>query len=194
MKTYLKFFKKHENLLTRKLAFTITVSGLSGSGKTTVAREIAKVFKLKIINAGDLFRKYAQQNKMSLDKTSKSFPASIDYEIDKMTLKLAQKGGYVIVGRLSAWVAGEWADCRIFVQSNKKIRDERIAQRDNLSISAARIYVAERDKRDCDRYQKLYKINLKDKAVYNLTVHNNKITLSRLRKEIIQKLKDFLQK
>ena len=78
MKTYLKFFKKHENLLTRKSALTITVSGLSGSGKTTVAREIAKVFKLKIINAGDLFRKYAQQNKMSLDKTAKSFPASID--------------------------------------------------------------------------------------------------------------------
>ncbi len=194
MKTYLKFFKKHENLLIKKSALTITVSGLSGSGKTTVAREIAKVFKLKIINAGDLLRKYARQNKMSLDKTSKSFPALIDCEIDKMTLKLAQKGGHVIVGRLSAWVAGEWADCRIFVQSNKKIRDKRIAQRDNLSISAAGISVTERDKRDRDRYQKLYKIDLKNKAVYNLTIRNNKITLLKLKKEIIQKLKDFLQK
>ena len=194
MKTYLKFLKKDENLLAKKSGLTITVSGLSGSGKTTVAKEIAKVFKLKLANAGDLFRKYARQKKISLDKMSKLLPPNLDYQTDKMMLGLAQKGGYVLVARLSAWVAGDWADCRVFVQCNKNIRDKRIAQRDGLSISAARINVSNRDKRDCGRYKKLYQIDLKDKTVYNLIIHNNKITLPKLKKEIIQRLKDFLKK
>jgi len=194
MKTYLKFLRKYENSSVKKSGLTITVSGLSGSGKSTVAREIAKIFKLKLINAGDLFRKYARQKKMSLGKVSKSFPASIDYQIDKMTLEAAQKGRCVIVGRLSAWVTGEWADCRVFVQCNKKIREERIAQRDNLTIPAARINVNNRDKGDCSRYEKLYKINLKDKTIYNLIIRNNEITLPKLKKEISQRLKDFLKK
>jgi len=194
MKTYLKFLRKYENLSAKKSGLTITVSGLSGSGKSTVAKEIAKVFKLKLINAGDLFRKHARENKISLDKMSKLLPSKIDYQIDKMTLELAQKGGHVLVARLSAWVAGDWADCRIFVQSNKKIRDKRIAQRDNLTISAARVNVRNRDKRDCSRYEKLYKINLRDKTVYNLIIRNNEITLPKLKKEIIKKIKDFLKK
>lgn len=194
MKTYLKLLKKYEDISEKKSGLIITVSGLSGSGKTVVAEEIARVFNLKLINAGDLFREYAHQKNLSLDKTSKSLPMAIDHQIDKMTLTLAQKGGCVLVGRLSAWVAGEWADCRIFVQCLKKVRDRRIAARDNLSLSDARINVRDRDERDLLRYKKIYGINLKDKTIYNLVIHNNEITLPKLKREVIKKIKDFLKK
>jgi len=194
MKTYLKFLRKHENLSAKKSGLTITVSGLSGSGKSTVAKEIAKVFKLKLINAGDLFRKYARQNKIFLDKMSKFLPPKIDYQMDKMTLELAQKGGHVLVARLSAWVAGDWADCKIFVQCDKKIRYKRVAEREGLSLLRAKIKVENRDKRDYQRYKTLYNVDTNDKEIYNLIIRNNEITLPKLKKEIIKKIKDFLKK
>ena len=42
-----------------KKGITITVSGLSGTGKGTVSDALAKEFKLKKISSGDLFRKLA---------------------------------------------------------------------------------------------------------------------------------------
>jgi len=194
MKTYLKFLKKYENLSTQKSGLTITVSGLSGSGKTTVAKEIAKAFKLKLVNAGDLSREYATKNKMTLDEMSKALPPKIDYQIDKMLLDLAQRGGHVLVARLSAWVAGDWADCRVFVQCNKKIRHQRVAEREGLSLLRAKVKIENRDYGDYQRYRKLYDIDINDKNIYNLIINNNQISLEELKRETVKKIKDFLKK
>ncbi len=194
MKTYLKFLKKYENLSTQKSGLTITVSGLSGSGKTTVAKEIAKAFKLKLVNAGDLSREYATKNKMTLDEMSKALPPKIDYQIDKMLLDLAQRGGHVLVARLSAWVAGDWADCRVFVQCNKKIRHQRVAEREGLSLLRAKVKIENRDYGDYQRYRKLYDIDINDKNIYNLIINNNQISLEELKRETVKKIKNFLKK
>ena len=194
MKTYLKFLRKYENLSAKKLGLTITVSGLSGSGKTTVAKEIAQVFKLKLVNAGDLFRKYAIKNKIPLDEMSKFLPPKIDYQIDKMMLNLAEKGGHVLVARLSAWVAGDLADCRVFVQCDKKVRYKRVAEREAFSLSRAKIKVENRDEGDCARYQKLYNIDTNDKKIYDLIINNNQISLEELKRQTIKKIKKFLKK
>ncbi|MCD6442160.1 cytidylate kinase family protein [bacterium] len=194
MKSYLKFLKEYENLLARKSGLTITVSGLSGSGKTTVAKEIAKVFNLKLANAGDLFREYAAKNKIPLDEMSKSLPPEIDYQIDKMMLNLAERGGYVLVARLSAWVAGDWADCKIFIQCDKKIRYKRVAKREGLSLSRAKIRVENRDNRDYQRYKTLYNVDTNDKTIYDLIINNNQISLEELKGETIKKIKIFFKK
>ncbi len=194
MKTYLKFLEKYENLSAIKSGLTITVSGLSGSGKTTVAKEIAKVFKLKLTNAGDLFREYAAKNKIPLDEMSKSLPPKIDYKIDKMMLNLAENGGGVLVARLSAWVAGDWADCKVFVQCDKKIRYERVAEREGLSLSRTKIMVENRDKRDYQRYKTLYGIDANDKKIYDLIISNNQISLEELKGQTIKEIKKFIKK
>ncbi len=177
-----------------KSGLTITVSGLSGSGKTTVAKEIAKVFKLKLTNAGDLFREYAAKNKIPLDEMSKSLPPKIDYKIDKMMLNLAENGGGVLVARLSAWVAGDWADCKVFVQCDKKIRYERVAEREGLSLSRTKIMVENRDKRDYQRYKTLYGIDANDKKIYDLIISNNQISLEELKGQTIKEIKKFIKK
>jgi cytidylate kinase len=193
MKTFLKLFAEDENLSSKKNGLTITVSGLAGSGKSTVAKEIARFFDLRLINAGDLFREYAQKNKLPLDQVSNSLPVEIDYQIDRMTLDYAQKGKCVLVGRLSAWVAGQWADCRIFVEAERKIREQRVASRDKLTFSEATQKVKNRDERDAQRYKKLYQIDLNDKSIYDLIIKNNQVSLERLKKQIIKKIKKFLK-
>jgi cytidylate kinase len=193
MKTYLEFLAKDEDLSLEKKGLTITVSGLAGSGKSTVAKAIAQFFDLRLINAGDLFREYAQERKMPLDQISSSLPKDIDYQIDKMSLNYAQQGNCVIVGRLSAWVAGEWADCKIFVEAEKKIREQRVAQRDDLTLAEAVQQVKNRDERDQERYQKIYQIDLNEKSIYDLIIDNSQIGLEDLKNQTIKKIKEFLK-
>lgn len=193
MGTYLKFLKKYESRRVKKRGLTITVSGLAGSGKDTVAKEIARVFKLKFVNAGDIQRKFAEKEKISLPDSSKKLPAEVDYQMDLQTLKLAVRGGYVIAARLAGWVAGDFADCRIFIRCPQKIRIQRVMKRDCLPLNQAIKMIKERDIDDQKRYWRLYKINLKNKKIYDLIIDNNKSTLKELKRKTIQAVKKFLK-
>lgn len=193
MGTYIKYLKKFEKPFKKK-GLTITLTGLSGSGKSTIAEAVAKFFKLKIFSAGDLQRKFASQKGISIYQSSLIRPKRIDYEMDKKLLKLAMKGNYVLVGRLSAWVAGTWADCKIFIDCQKKIRARRVAKRDNLTFKEALKKITQRDEADQKRYQKLYGLNLKEKKVFDLIIKNNREGIERIKKEVIQKIKNFLNK
>ena len=49
----------------------ITISGLPGSGTTTVAKLLAERLGYKLISAGDVFRKLAMERGMTLEEFSK---------------------------------------------------------------------------------------------------------------------------
>ncbi len=193
MGTFIKYLKKFEKP-TKKKGLTITITGLSGSGKNTIAEAIAKSLKLKIFSAGDIERKFARQRKISIYKASTIRPKEIDYEMDKTLLKLAMKGGYVLIGRLAGWVAGDWADCRVFINCQKRIRAKRIAKRDNLTFKEALVKIKERDEADKKRYWNLYRINLNERKIYNLFIDNNKPGIEKIKKEAVKKIKNFLKK
>ncbi|MCX7778657.1 MAG: cytidylate kinase family protein [Patescibacteria group bacterium] len=192
MGTYIKSLKKFEKP-SKKRGLTITVAGLSGAGKSTVAEIIASSFRLKIFNAGDIERKFAKKKKISLLQATIIRPKRLDYEMDKTLIRLAIKGNYVLVGRLSGWVAGDWADCRIYVQCQKKIRAKRMAKRDHLTFREALRKITQRDRGDQKRYWQLYKINLKEKKIYHLFINNTQPTLRELKKQVLKKLKNFLE-
>jgi cytidylate kinase len=193
MGTYLKFLEKYEKKNIKKNGLTIAVSGLTGSGKDTVAKAISRAFNLKLINAGDIQRQFAKKNKIQVDKASAILPARIDYQMDRQTLNLARQGGYVISGRLSGWVAGDFADCRVLVHCPKNIRVKRISLRDGLSLSEAKTKVTRRDGEDKKRYKKLYRVNLDDKSIYNLIVNNGGPTIKEVKKSAVKNVKKFLK-
>lgn len=194
MGTYLSFLEKYKRIGVKKRGLTITVSGLTGSGKDTVAKAIARAFKLKFINAGDIQRRFAKKNKLQIDKAAAILPAQVDYQMDRQTLKLAMKGGYVISGRLAGWVAGDFADCRILVYCPKDIRVRRVSLRDNLTLKEAIKKVARRDREDKKRYKKLYRVNLDDKNIYNLIVNNGGPTIEEVKESAVKGVKNFLRK
>lgn len=193
MNTYIKYLEKFEKSWQKK-GLTITVTGLSGSGKSTIAEAIAKDFKLKLFSAGDIQRKFARQKGISIYEASLTRPKRVDYEMDKSLLKLAIKGGCVLVGRLSAWVAGNWAECKIFIDCQRKIRARRVAQRDNLTFKEALIKINQRDEADQKRYQELYGLNIKERKVFDLIIKNNREGIEKIKKEVIKKIKKFLKK
>jgi len=65
----------------------ITISGKAGSGKSTVAKQLAKKLNLKHYSIGDIMRKLAKEKNISLNELSKlaEKDKTIDLTLDKKT-------------------------------------------------------------------------------------------------------------
>lgn len=82
----------------------ITISGTPGSGKSTVAKAIAKDLGFQHFSAGDFMRAMALERKISLARLLQEAKKSdqIDKEVDKRTVDLAKKeDNFVIDSRLA---------------------------------------------------------------------------------------------
>src|SRR3989338_8656535 len=82
----------------------ITISGMPGSGKTTVANKIAKKLKLRHYSMGDLRGEVALKHGMNIDELNKLGEKKrwTDKEIDDYQRRLGKtQDNFIIDGRLS---------------------------------------------------------------------------------------------
>ena len=180
MLTFVKKFYPLERKIAKKIkkhGLTITISGLSAAGKTTVAKALAKAFKLKYYSAGEIFREVAKEKKIPLEKFSAVRPRWLDLTIDRKTLELAIRGGVVLDGRLTGWVAGRWAKVRIRCVAPLYVRARRMAKRDGTSVTKARKIIKERDEEDRKKYLERYGIDILDTSIYNIVIKNGRWSL-----------------
>ncbi|MBS3101844.1 nucleoside monophosphate kinase [Candidatus Woesearchaeota archaeon] len=106
----------------------IAISGKAGSGKSTVAKELAKRLKLRHYSIGDLMRRMARQKSISLLELSRlaEKDKKIDKELDQMQINLGKKEKhFVIDGRLTAFFIPK-ADAKIFLDCDDGVRAKRI--------------------------------------------------------------------
>jgi len=196
-KTYIKFLDSYEKELSKKIkkkGLTITVSGKSGSGKSLGAKAIAKALKLKYVSAGQILRNIAKEKGISLFKMSEIRGPEIDHEMDRQSLKLAMKGNVVLDGRLTGWVAGHWTDIKIYYVCSMKVKDKRMAERDNISVEEAEEMITKRDKEDHKKYHDLYGINSYDESIYDIIINNEKLTKEEAETVPVKLVKKFLKK
>ena len=196
-KTFIKFLEPYEKELNKKIkkkGLTITVSGLSGAGKSLGARAIAEEFNLKYASAGEILRDEAKRRGISLEELCKIREPEIDYAMDIRTLKLAMGGNVVIDGRLSGWVAGKWADVKVFYDCSLEVRAKRVAKRDKIPVEEAERRLKERDKADHEKYKKLYGIDSFDKSIYDIIINNDKLTKEEVKKLSISLVKKHIRR
>ena len=197
VKTYIKFLEPFEKEFAKRIkkkGLTITVSGPACSGKSTGAKAIAKALRLKYVYVGKIFRDIAKRRGLSLEEFSALREKEVDWEADKRTLKLAMKGNVVLDGRLTGWVAGDWADLKIYYECPLEIRAERAAERDKKSKEEALRDIKKRDEEDNKKYKKLYGIDLFDKSIYDLIIDNSKFSLKDAKTIPVKLVKEFLKK
>ena len=151
----------------------ITISGFHGTGKTTIAKEIANEFKLQYVSAGDYFRKMAGENQMSLEEFSKFVEQNpeIDQKIDRRTIEEAKKGDIILEGLLVAWKTQDISDINILFIADEQVRIKRIAQRENRPSDEIERETLSREKSEIARFKKLYDINLNDYSIYDIILN-----------------------
>jgi cytidylate kinase len=196
MKTFIKFFESYEKEVEKNYkhsGLTITVSGLTCSGKTTGAKAIAEYFGLEYHSSGSIFREIAKKKGIPIEEFVKIRSNEIDIEADRQTLKLAIIGNVVLDGRLTGWVAGKWANVKIFYDVPFEIRAKRYAEREGIDINTAIKKVHEIDEANEKKYKSLYGIDLSDLSIYDIIIDNSNWSLEEAKKRSIEIIEKFLE-
>jgi len=171
----------------------ITISGLPGSGTTTVARIISKKLGLMLISAGDVFRQLASQRGMTVEEFSKYADENpeVDRRIDKTQQELAEAENDVVVeGRLSGWFVKD-ADLRVWIFADPEIRYQRIAKREGKDLVVAKHETKMREDLEKRRYQKFYSIDIDDWTVYDIILNSGKFSAEAIAEIVITAVKSL---
>ena len=133
----------------------IAISGKSGCGNSTVSRIVASRLGLRVVNY--TFKDLARDRGMSFDEVCREAEKDpeYDYTIDRMQVALAGEGGCVLGSRLAIWLLRGSA-LTVYLQAGLEARAERISRREGIPLPEALADTTARDKRDHDRYLRLY--------------------------------------
>lgn len=168
----------------------ISISGLPGSGTSTVADIISQSTGFKIISAGVIFRKAAQDRGLTLaefGKLAESRPV-IDIELDKLMMDEARKVDDIILeGRLAGEMCAyhKVEAFKVWIDADIEERARRVVKRESKPLE--QIVKEIRDREECEwkRYMDFYEIDLKDRTVYDLVVDSTTIPADAVAKMIL---------
>ena len=167
----------------------VTVSGLPGSGTSTVARLVATRLGIRHVDGGTVFRSMAADR--NLDVRAFSVVAEgdpqIDVELDTRLAAIARAGDVVLESRLSAWIVineGVQAT-KVWINGDEDVRARRVAGREAIAVADALTANRTREASERLRYRTLYGIDLDDLSVYDLVVDSTLSTPGELTESIV---------
>jgi len=168
----------------------VAISGLHGTGKSTYAHAIAEEFDLRVVSAGELFRKLAEEKGVSLEELSRisGTNSTIDLQIDERTKSETKRGAVIVEGRLAGWMTKDESHIKILLTAPDQVRFKRIAERENLSLEEAKRITLFREDEERKRFKNYYGIDLNDNSVYDLIINTNKLPLN----SCIKVIKEFI--
>ena len=155
----------------------ITVSGPPGSGKSTAAAGLADALGFEHVSGGDIFRGLATERGMSLGEFGALAEQDdrIDRDLDRRLRSIAIDDDEVVLeSRLAGWMAGEYADLRIWLDAPLAVRAARIADREDLSVDRAREETVAREESERLRYAAYYDIDFTDRSIYDLALNTSR--------------------
>lgn len=168
----------------------ITISGLPGSGKTTVARLVARDLGLEHVYAGNIFRRQAEVNGLTLEeylRRAETDP-SIDRELDRQMEARAARGQAVLEGRLAAFMADRAAAdaLKVFLAASEEVRARRISGREGGAATQRLREIQVREASDHRRYLDLYGVDYHDLTRYDLVMETDRRTPGEVAKAIVE--------
>jgi cytidylate kinase len=201
-KTFVKFFEEYEKEYSKDhphIGLTITISGLASSGKTTGAKAIAEYLNnkyglgLRYYSTGAIFRELAAKEGIPIEEFAEKRDDRTDIMADQRTLELSIVGGVVLDGRLTGYIAGNWAELRIFYNPPLEVRAKRYAEREGVDYKTALENVRKRDEADIRKYKILYGIDLNDLSIYHIIIDNSTWSAEDAKTKIVGIVEEFLR-
>ena len=173
----------------------ITITGKIGSGKSTVAKEIAKKLGYKYYSVGMLMGELALKRGISLMELSKiaEKDTEVDFYLDKRQKQIGRENNLVMDSRLGFHFIQDSFKIFLDVQldeSAKRVFQDRKNRADEKfsSLQNAKNQVNAREESEKKRYKEYYKIDPYDLKHYDLVVDTTSIPAN----EVVEKiLKEF---
>ncbi|MDE1870648.1 MAG: cytidylate kinase family protein [Candidatus Micrarchaeota archaeon] len=149
----------------------ITISGLTGSGKTTLGRKIGKMLGIRHI--WKTHKAFSGKAKV-VEFTRK---ASVGFErsFDRNIVGEAGKQDCVVTTWLGPWLIKE-ASVRVWLYADIGSRIRRKADELKVSAVMARKYVEEKDKLNKVRFKKIYGIDIDDHGGFDLLINTSRLS------------------
>jgi cytidylate kinase len=191
------------NIQNEKHKLSIVISGWPAVGKTTIATELAKEFRLEIYNGGDILKMLAGEHGYSISgkdwwdtEDAKKFMIErksnpcFDKEVDQRLVEIVKKGNVVITSYTLPWLVKD--AIKIWLKGSQSNRAKRMAYRDNISFEDAKNIINLRDEDNIKIYHKTYGLNFgEDLSVFDFTLNTDLMSLEALiiiSKDIVKNL------
>jgi len=171
----------------------ITISGIPGTGTTTIANLLTTKMHIPYIYTGDIFRTLAKQYKMSLEEFStyaENHP-EVDNELDEQQLEILIKGEIILEGRLAGWIAhhNNIPATKIMLLANLKVRAQRIVKREGGDIKKRSDEIRIREQSENRRYKNYYNIDVSDLSIYDIVIDTSELSPEMILQKILDSMK-----
>lgn len=174
----------------------VTISGNPGSGKSTIAKNVAKKLGYNFYSIGDLRGKMAIDRGLTIDQLNKigEEESWTDNQADEYQVELAKKeDNFVVDSRLGFHFIPNAVKIFLKVdeeESAKRVfEDQRKDEEKKNNIEAVKEMLGKRVESDRERYLKYYNVNHLDLNHYDFVLDTTSLTIE----EVEQKLINFLR-
>lgn len=181
----------------------ITLSGLPGSGKTTIAKKISEHFGMKWYSIGDLRGKMAQERGLTIDELNKLGTKEdfTDKEVDEYQQKLGKTEDNFVVDGWMSWhfiphsikffvkVDPDEGARRVFDAKRHTIQTD---EPEYASIEETKKTLTERIKNSRQRYLKYYNQDYQDESHYDFIIDTSNQNIEEVFEKTVEKITEFL--
>jgi cytidylate kinase len=151
----------------RKVSLVLCISGMAGTGKSTLAKKLAAKYGLKYYSGGDALKTLASEEGYYtsrrgfwespeglrfLEKRQKD--AHFDEAVDAKLIEYAEKGDVLLDSWTMPWLMKK--GFKIWLLASLEKRAERVAKRDRITVQQAFQMLGEKEAKTKAIYEKLY--------------------------------------
>ena len=176
---------KEPKCVTNKVV--LCISGMAGTGKSTLSKKIAQNYNLKCYSGGDALKELAKEAGYTIsDQGWWESPVGLsflkirvndpkfDREVDNKLLSYAQQGNVLLDSWTMPWLLKD--GFKIWLMASMDKRAARVAERDQISIPEAYKVLEEKESQTKAIYKKLYGFNLgEDYSPFNFVLDTDNL-------------------